>query len=373
MTLGIEGPPEVALIGMGNVSSAYLRTLDELVVSGIARRGMMCSRDRAAWPRLLARRPELRLVDTVDEVLDSDASVVVILTPPDSHAHLARCALEHGKHVVVEKPLALSASDGGAVIEAARVANLNILSAPFVPLCPTFQQLAAVVQSGEIGRVHSARAMYGNLGSDWATWYHEGVIGPLAEVGIYNLQSLTTLLGPVAAVQAAGGVGITERRIGDSLLTSDRPDSVHVLLHHAAGATSSVLSSHAVAHYRRPAIELYGSRGTAYLQGDDWDPTGLDVWRTATGRWESYDAIDRTWHWTNGLREAVMAVREDRLPFTDPEQDVHLLEILDAADSALATGSLVRVESRFAQRSVRVDPGRLKTHLHDHTRSPAEQ
>jgi predicted dehydrogenase len=373
MTSDVPPATEVAIIGMGNVSSAYLRTLEQLEVRGIARAGAMCARNRDSWPELLASRPGLRLVAAAQEVLESEASLVVILTPPSSHAELAMAAIEHGKHVVVEKPLALSTSEGQEVIEAARTANVKIVSAPFVTLSPTFQQLAALVESGEIGTVHSARAMYGNLGSDWATWYHEGLVGPLAEVGIYNLQSLTALLGPVAAVQAAGTIGIAERRVGDALLVSRRPDSVQVIMHHESGAISSLLASHAVAHYRRPALELYGSEGTAYLQGDDWDPTGVDIWRTSGGRWESYEAIDRTWHWTDGLREAVTAVREDRLPLTDPHHDLHLLEILDAAELARTNGALVGVASRFVQRPASVDLSRSRTHLHDHTRSPSEQ
>jgi predicted dehydrogenase len=373
MTADSQTPTEVAIIGMGNVSGAYLRTLDDLASRGTARHGAMCCRNRDQWPGLLARRPGLQLVATVDEVLDSAAEVVVILTAPDSHAELARSAIARGKHVVVEKPLALSVSDGQSVIGAARAAQVNVLVAPFVTLSATFQQLAALVDSGAIGMVHSARAMYGNLGSDWAGWYHEGVVGPLAEVGIYNLQSLTALLGPVAAVQAAGTIGMPERRIGETRVVARYPDTTHVILHHVSGAISSVLASHAVSHYRRPALELYGSAGTAYLQGDDWDPTAIDVWRTDAGRWERYETIDRTWHWTDGLREAVVSLREGRPPVTDPEQDIHLLEILGAAETAGAGATRVDVRSRFVTRRTTPNPVQARKHVHDHTRSPTDQ
>jgi predicted dehydrogenase len=366
-------PTEVAFIGMGNVSSAYLRTLDELVSRGHACAGAMCARDKNSWPRLLARWPTLQLVATAEEVFDSEASVVVILTPPDSHADLARAAIARTKHVVVEKPWALSASEGRGVIKAARDAGVMVVAAPFVPLSPTFRSLSALVERGDIGTVHSARAMYGNLGSDWASWYHECLVGPLAEVGIYNLQSLTALLGPASGVQAASVVGIRERQIGGAWVGARGPDTVQVLLHHVTGAVSSVLASHAVAHYRRPAIELYGSEGTAYLQGDDWDPSGIDVWRTSRGCWESYDVIDRTWHWTDGLREAVMAIREGRAPLIDTEHDLHLLEVLDASAAAAETGRLVEVTSRFTPRRVKLDLSHVGLHLHDHTRSPADQ
>lgn len=359
---------------MGNVSGAYLRTLDELVIRGVARAGPACARNRYAWPRLQARRPALRLVSESRTVLESDASLIVILTPPDSHAELAHAAIREGKSVLVEKPLALSEVDGRAVIDAARAAGVWVLSAPFVQLSPTFGRLRSEVAGGVIGRVHSARAMYGNLGSDWATWYHTGGVGPLAEVGIYNLQSLTGLLGPVASVQAAGTIGIAARTIGGRAVNcSGRLDSVHVMLHHVSGAVSSVMASHAVAHYRRPALELYGDAGTAYLQGDDWDPAGIDIWRTRQGSWESLEALDATWHWTDGLREAVAALQEGRPPAGDPAHDLHLLEILDATDRALRSGGTIKTVTRFTPQIADQTVPSARTHLHDRTRPPDEQ
>jgi predicted dehydrogenase len=369
----VSEPIEVAFVGMGNVASAYLRTLDLLIARGIARAGPVCVRNRAAWRELLARRPALRPVETVDEVLDSGAAVIVILTPPESHSALALAAIAHGKHVLVEKPFALSESEGRRVVEAACQAEVHLAIAPFVTLSPTFQQLAELVTAGEIGEIHSARAMYGNLGSDWATWYHDGAVGPVAEVGIYNLQSLTSLLGPVAAVQAAGTLGIAERTISDTIVTGSRPDTVQVLLHHVTGAISSVLASHAVAHYRRPALELYGTRGTASLLGDDWDPRGIEVWRTEAMRWERYEPVDQTWHWTDGLREVVTALQTGARPRLDHDHDLHLLELIDAVDAALQSGEQVKVRSRFSQAAPAQRTQMARAHIHDHTRPPDEQ
>lgn len=373
MSAEVADPIGVGIVGMGNVASAYLRTLDLLIARGVARAGPVCVRNRAAWPGLLARRPGLRLVATVDEVLASDAPVIVILTPPDSHAALALAAIACGKHVLVEKPFALSEPQGRTVVEAAQRAQVYLSAAPFVTLSPTFQQLAGIVQAGEIGAVHSARAMYGNLGSDWATWYHEGAVGPLAEVGIYNLQSLTSLLGPVATVQAAGTVGITERTIADTVITSSSPDTIQVLLHHVTGAISAVLASHAVAHYRRPALELYGTTGTANLLGDDWDPGGIEVWRSEAARWEQYDPVDQTWHWSDGLRELVGALHAGGAPRVDHDHDLHLLEVIDAVAAALQTGAPAQVRSRFVPATAADRPRIVRTHLHDHTRPPDEQ
>ena len=125
------------------------------------------------------------------------------------------------------------------------------------------------------------------------------------------------------------------------------------LLRHEEGGLSSVVSSQAIQRYRRPGLELYGTEGTANLLGDDWDPRGFEIWRNEDGRWEEYEAIDPTWLWADGLREAVLAVREDRPPLADPAHDLHVLEIVDAARQAAAEGRAVPVASRFGPLDLR--------------------
>src|SRR5688572_17010633 len=98
-------PVGVGFIGAGNVLWAYLQVLDRLVPRGHAWEGPIFGRDREAWPAIVSRRPEARLVASAEGVWSSGVDVVVVITPPDTHAGFARDALEHGKHVVCEKPV----------------------------------------------------------------------------------------------------------------------------------------------------------------------------------------------------------------------------------------------------------------------------
>src|SRR5262249_51165133 len=77
--------------------------------------------------------------------------------------------------------------------------------------------------------------------------------------------------------------------------------------------------------------ELYGSEGTANLLGDDWDPTGIEVFRADWGHWRSYASPDQTWNWTDGLREAVLALATGSSPAVDLGHDVHIIDVLGAA------------------------------------------
>jgi predicted dehydrogenase len=367
-------PVRVGIIGAGNVLWAYLRELDRLIPKGRATLGPVCARRRERWDELRNRRPGIHLVAEPDETLRSDADLIVIISPPESHADLVRRALESGKSVLVEKPLATARAEGEALAELADRRGLHLIAAPFVHLAPTFRAFWEHIRNGAIGYPHSARGLYGNAGSTWAGWYHQGKVGPLAEVGVYNLKSLTSLLGPAVEVLAAEHTAIKPRFIGACEITDPGHDVSHVILRHESGALSSVVSSHAIQRYRRPALEIYGSEGTANLLGDDWDPRGFEIWRNEPGRWEQYEPVEGTWMWTGGLTEAVTALFEGRRPLAEITHDLHLIEVIEAASASAKEGRWITIISRFRELDLRLrEHKRDLHHLHDHTRPADEQ
>jgi predicted dehydrogenase len=366
-------PLKIGIIGAGNVIWAYLQALDRLVPRGLVEIGPVCARRRETWEQLQLRRPGMELVTELLAVLDSDVDLVLIITPPANHADMVRKALGHGKHVIVEKPAAATFAEAQELARCARDQSLHLLCAPFVHLAPTFRALWGHIRNGDIGTVHSARGLYGNAGSTWARWYHDGSIGPLAEIGIYNLKTLTAVLGPVAEVQAMEATALRRREIGGEPVSTPGSDVSHIIVRHDGGALSSVVSSHAIQRYRRPALEFYGTEGTANLLGDDWDPKGFEIWRNSASCWEEYEPIDPTWLWTDGLAEMVNALREGRAPLHCIEQDLHLLETIEACNKSVREKRAVPVHSRFPILDLGMKERGDRHHLHDHTRPSDEQ
>jgi predicted dehydrogenase len=363
----------VGIIGAGNVLPAYLAQLDRLVPRGLARVGPVCARSQRRRREIAAQRPGLALVETPQEVVEADVDVVVVITPPDVHPEHVRLALEHGRHVLCEKPLARTRAEAEPLFELARARNLQLVVAPFVQTNSTIRELWTAVEDGAIGRVHSARALYGTAGSTWATWFHEAGIGPMPDIGIYNLRSLTALVGPVVEVYAAEVTAVPERVAAGITIDHPDPDTVHLLVRHASGALSSLVASHAIQHYRRPALELYGDDGSANLLGDDWDPSGYELWENAAGAWHLHEARDPTWRWTDGLHELVRALRDDRAPRSSESWDLHLLDVLEACRRSAAEGRPVAVTSTFELPELRLERRGGLHHLHDRTRAPEEQ
>ena len=102
-----------------------------------------------------------------------------------------------------------------------------------------------------------------------------------------------------------------------------------------------------------------------------WDPAGLEVFRSSTGAWELREPLDTTWLWTDGLRELVDSIQEGRPPLGPPEVDLHLLDIVAAVGRAAVTGREQGVASQPAIPDLTYDPPR--GHAHDRTRPIGQQ
>ena len=99
----------------------------------------------------------------------------------------------------------------------------------------------------------------------------------------------------------------------------------------------------------------------------------MEIWRNAEAAWRSFEPLDATWLWADGLREAVDALREARAPLAEPAQDLHVLDVIDAARTSARTGAPVPVDSTFPPLDLTIEIDRPGAYAHDHTRPMDEQ
>ena len=141
--------------------------------------------------------PELRGPDAVIGAADVD--VVLVLTSMNEHGPLARAALEAGKHVLVEKPMATSLGEAAELLELAETSPGLLVCAPHILLSPTFRAVHGAVRDGRIGELLTARARYGWAGPWWGEWFYAPGGGSLFDLGVYNVTSLCAAVRPGAA------------------------------------------------------------------------------------------------------------------------------------------------------------------------------
>jgi predicted dehydrogenase len=276
-----------------------------------------------------------------------DVDIALVLTSMSEHGPLARAALEAGKHVLVEKPMATSAEEAAQLLGLSERSEGLLVCAPHILLSPTFRAIHAAVRAGEIGRLLNARARYGWAGPDWGSWFYEPGGGSLFDLGVYNVTTLCALFGPARRVTAMVGVAIPEREVNGRIVQVEADDNAQVVLDFGKGRFASVTTGFTMQKYRSPAIELYGSEGTIQLLGDDWAPEGWELWRNAEGAWRVFPESDPHWQWTEGLRHLVDCVESGRPTITRPEHALHALEIMLAAQAAGRDGVAREIESGF--------------------------
>jgi predicted dehydrogenase len=341
-----SSPVRIGILGCGNVLDAYLPQCHKLQQRGLAEIVLAAGRP-AQQERALASGVPRFTTNADDVIMSPKIDLVLILTSMPEHARLARAALEAGKHVLVEKPLATSLEDASALVELAKRSAGHFTCAPFTILSPTFQTIARRIQRGDIGKPCSARARYGWAGPSWSEWFYQPGGGCLFDLGVYCLTSLTGLLGPVKRVTAFTGVAIPEREINGRKIRVEAEDNAQVLLDFGDACFAVVTSGFTMQQYRTPALEVYGTTGTIQMLGDDWDPDGYELFQNSAGCWQVFKETDPDWPWADGLRHLIECIHENKRPLVTPEHAAHVLEIMLKAQQSSRENRVLPIQSTF--------------------------
>lgn len=342
-------PVRIGVVGCGNVLDVgYMPLIERLRKQGRAELIMACDRRPEERERVMESYHVPRFTVDYQELVESpDLDLVLVLTSMPLHAPVSRAALESGKHVMVEKPLATTLEDGLALVELARRSYGYLLPAPHVILSPTFQTMARRIWGGDIGRPLLARARYGWKGPSWGKWFYHKGGGALFDLGVYNLTSLTGLLGPARRVSAMAGVAIPQRVVDGELIQVEAEDNAHVMLDFGDSVFGVVSTGFTMQQYRSPCIEVYGSSGTIQMLGDDWDPEGYELWQSEAGGWQIYPETDPDWSWASGLEHLVECIQQGTRPLVRPEHACHVLEIMLAAQESARDGQTHSLKTSF--------------------------
>ena len=178
----------VGLVGLGYWGPNLARNFDDLPGATLA---WLCDRDEERRAGAALRFPDARLTADLDELLnDPDLDAIVIATPVVTHHTLSRQALEAGKHVFVEKPMALDGEDAEGLVQLAEERELVLMPGHLLLYHPGVRKLKELVDSGELsGRV---LVVYGNRQNLGQIRKDENALGSL---GAHDLSVILHLVG----------------------------------------------------------------------------------------------------------------------------------------------------------------------------------
>jgi predicted dehydrogenase len=339
----------IALVGAGNIAARYAAAItaaEGLELAGVTDAIPGRAEELAAGHGGIAYA-------SLDALLADDAvDTVVNLTVPQAHVEVTAAALDAGKHVHSEKPLALRHADARALVERARRRGVRLSSAPATLLGEAQQTTWKLVRDGAIGRV---RAVYAEANWDRLERWHPDprslyAVGPLVDVGVYPLAIVTAMFGPVRSVHAYATTLEAERTLRDGTpFTPGAADFVVAVLEHAGGVVTRLTASFYVGPCRQRGIELHGDTGSLHLptwaeadsrlflqeRGCEYEPRGLLR--------EPFPGID----WGRALVDLAEAIDEGRPHRASAEHAAHGVEVLEAVEIAAAAGGRVDVRSGF--------------------------
>jgi predicted dehydrogenase len=199
------GPPTVAVAGLGQWGANLARNFNEL-----ARLAWVCDASEERLAAAAARYPAARATAGFDDLLADDAvEAVVVATPVPTHAELARRALAAGKHVFVEKPMAMGAGNAEELVALAEERGLALMPGHLLLYHPGVLKLKELVDADELGEVLYVYGNRQNLGTIRADE------NALWSLGVHDLSVILYLLGEEPSEVLARGESFLKEGVED--------------------------------------------------------------------------------------------------------------------------------------------------------------
>ncbi len=151
----------VGVVGLGYWGPKLARNFHELSDSALA---YCCDLDRSRLGHAMNLYPETAFTSDYRQVLNSDVEAVCIATPPRTHHRLATEALQAGKHVLVEKPLATSAREADDLVATAEAAGRTLMVGHTFVYNPAVAAVKEIVSRGDLGEIYYVNGSRVNLG-----------------------------------------------------------------------------------------------------------------------------------------------------------------------------------------------------------------
>lgn len=343
------------MIGCGKISGIYLENgalFDDFEV--VACSDLVLDRAQAqakAYGVPKACTPEALLAD-------KEVEIVLNLTVPIVHAGVSMAALQAGKHVYTEKPLAVDRDDGLRMLEMAGERNLLIGCAPDTFLGGGLQTCREVIDEGIIGEPVAVTAFMLNHGPEgWhpnPDFFYQPGAGPMFDLGPYYLSALTTLLGPVRRVTGSARVTFPEREISSqphagTSITVNTPTHIAGVMDFEGGPVGTLVTTFDVWSEDQSRIDLYGTEGTLSLPDPNTFGGPIRLWRSDDNAWTE---LPVTHPYTGnsrglGLADMAQALRSGRPHRASGELGMHVLDVIHAFLDSSERGEHVAVSSTF--------------------------
>ena len=334
---------QVGLIGLGSISFAHEAGFSEM--GEICQIAAMCDINPEEVDSRIASYAGCEGYINYKDLLDNPkVDLVDITVPHEKHYEIARAALEKGKHVLVEKPIAVKSEQGAELIDLARVKGLKFSVAENTRFVTAYQKAEEILKQGILGEILSVRTLI--AGSEVyriknpALWHGKAPYGGvILDSAVHNFYLFKWLFGGVREVLGFASKLVPEGEMEDNGL---------ILGHLANGAEFQLNTSCTMEIPWTERVEIYGSVGGMiidqlanpvikyYLGSNDIDGIAIEDVPFDPLGWKFGSMVAE-------IKDFVEAVIEDRLPLIDPADALYALKAVEAVARSVETKQSVLV------------------------------
>jgi predicted dehydrogenase len=318
---------------------------------------------------------------------DAEVELVLVATPIPYHYDNIIGALTSGKHVYVQKTITTTLAEAQKVRDLAVESGRQLIASPGQMLSPTLRHVKELVGRGAIGKVYWAFGVNASPGHEYErfrsgqeqtaevdpSWYYQAGGGPVYDMAVYSLHSLTGVLGPARRVAAMSGIGLPERQWRGRKIRVEMDDNTMMLLDFGDSVFALVGGQNCVSGRHLPwgSLGFYGSAGSIEATSIDHVsglPTRIQMWNRS-GTAELLGFSDAVYSASNGradlpylsgrhldhqepnvfadIMHCVDCIRGEAEPVATAEHAAHVVEIIEKAYQAARTGQTQDLESTF--------------------------
>jgi predicted dehydrogenase len=354
---------KVGVLGCGVVAErVYLPGISQILNAALV---AVCDQVEERARKAAATYSIPQVYSDLDDMLaESDIDLMVNLTPIQAHYATNLSALRAGVHVYSEKTFTTTVDQATHLIQEAEARDLRLGAAAATMLSPVSVKIAELLRAGAIGTVSFCVAHQSHGGpaamEGWSTdptWFYKQGAGPLLDMGVYALHTVTGLLGPVRSVYSQSGISVPKRTVRSGpaqgkVIDVEVDDNTLLLLDFGEATFAFVHATYCVQARRGPRLEIYGSEGTI-LVNDRTAQHPLSVYRDDAeldlrGWMDLELPLARPWTLTSGVEHLVECILDrNKRVITSGEHARHVIEIMNKGSESARTRSAMELETQF--------------------------
>ena len=283
-----------------------------------------------------------------DLLNDPSIDAVSICVENRSHAEITTYALYAGKHVLCEKPMAVTLAECESMVAAAERNGKHLMIGHNMRFDPVHRKAKQMLDSGIIGDVITFRTILGNSGPEgWSlegTWFfdkNKAAMGALSDMGIHKVDLIQYLLGQKVIETTAKVVTLNKRDDNGKLISVD--DNALCILKMSGGALGTMAASWTVYGHECQSTVLYGTKGLMMIYSE---PSAPIIINDLEGHRTSF-AFETTSHNSGVIDEFVDALEQNREPEVSGKEALSTMRAIFGSIKSSEIGRTVSVNDSY--------------------------